>query len=163
YLGVTEHGNVETESEIHLIKGFNYDTSVWSHHHNPRTVANNPAGEAALNLGVTGPHYTIGAACAAGHAGLIQGAPMLQLHECDIAIARGISESIHTFGIFAGFKSQGALAHHDDPTKASRPFDRERNGIVVAEGGCVFVLERLSSAKARGAKVYGELTGYAIN
>lgn len=163
YLGVTEHGNVETESEIHLIKGFNYDTSVWSHHHNPRTVANNPAGEAALNLGVTGPHYTIGAACAAGNAGLIQGAQMLQLDECDIAITGGVSESIHTFGIFAGFKSQGALAHHEDATKASRPFDRERNGIVVAEGGCVFILERLSSAKARGAKVYGELTGYAIN
>lgn len=163
YLGVTEHGNVETESEIHLIKGFNYDTSVWSHHHNPRTVANNPAGEAALNLGVTGPHYTIGAACAAGNAGLIQGAQMLRLDECDIAITGGISESIHTFGIFAGFKSQGALAHHEDPTKASRPFDKSRNGIVVAEGGCIFVLERLSAAKARNAKIYGELTGYAIN
>ena len=63
YVGVTEHGNVETENEIFLIKGFDYDTDVWSHHHNPRTVANNPAGEIALNMGITGPHYTIGAAC----------------------------------------------------------------------------------------------------
>ena len=68
YIGVTEHGNVETENEIYQIKGFDYDTKVWSHHHNPRTVANNPAGEVSLNLGVTGPHYTIGAACAAGAA-----------------------------------------------------------------------------------------------
>lgn len=163
YVGVTEHGNVETENEIYQIKGFDYDTSVWSHHHNPRTVANNPAGEIALNLGVTGPHYTIGAACAAGNAGIIQGAQMLRLDECDIALAGGTSESIHTFGIFASFNSQNALASHADPTRASRPFDRDRNGIVVAEGSCIYVLERLSDAKRRGAEIYGELAGYAIN
>jgi 3-oxoacyl-[acyl-carrier-protein] synthase II len=163
YVGVTEHGNVETENEIYVIKGFDYDTSCWSHHHNPRTVANNPAGEIALNMGVTGPHYTIGAACAAGNAGVIQGAQMLRLDECDIAIAGGTSESIHTFGIFASFNSQNALATHDDPTQASRPFDINRNGIVVSEGGCLYVLERLSDAKARGAAIYGELVGYAMN
>jgi 3-oxoacyl-[acyl-carrier-protein] synthase II len=163
YLGVTEHGNVETENEIYALKGYDYDTQFWSHHHNPRTVANNPAGETALNLGVTGPHYTVGAACAAGNAGLIQGAQMLRLGDCDLALAGGVSESIHTFGIFASFKSQGALATHPDPTKASRPFDVARNGIVVAEGGCTFVLERLSDALRRGAKIYGELAGYAIN
>lgn len=163
YLGVTEHGNVETENEIYALKGYDYDTSYWSHHHNPRTVANNPAGEVALNMGVIGPHYTIGAACAAGNAGLVQGAQMLRLGDCDLALAGGVSESIHTFGIFASFKSQGALATHEDPTKASRPFDTARNGIVVAEGGCVFMLERLNDALQRGAKIYGELAGYAIN
>ena len=163
YVGVTEHGNVETENEIFEISNFDYDTKFWSHHHNPRTVANNPAGEIAINMGITGPHYTIGAACAAGNAGLIQGAQQLILNECDVAIAGGVSESIHTFGIFAGFASQGALASHDDPTKASRPFDMNRNGIVVAEGGCLYVLERLSDAKARGANIIAELVGYAMN
>lgn len=163
YVGVTEHGNVETENEVHELKGFDYDTQFWSHHHNPRTVANNPAGEISLNLGITGPHYTIGAACAAGNAGLIQGAQMLLLDECDVALAGGISESIHTFGIFASFKSQGALAWHDDPARASRPFDVDRNGIVVAEGGCIYVLERLSDARRRNARIYGELVGYAMN
>jgi 3-oxoacyl-[acyl-carrier-protein] synthase II len=163
YVGVTEHGNVETENEIYELKGFDYDTKFWSHHHNPRTVANNPAGEISLNLGITGPHYTIGAACAAGNAGIIQGAQMLQLGDCDIAIAGGVSESVRTFGIFASFKSQGALAWHDDPAKASRPFDMDRTGIVVSEGGCLYVLERLSDAKARGAKIYAELAGYAMN
>lgn len=163
YVGVTEHGNVETENEVYELKGYDYDTKFWSHHHNPRTVANNPAGEISLNLGVTGPHYTIGAACAAGNAGLIQGAQMLRLGECDVALAGGVSESIHTFGIFASFKSQGALAEHEDPTRASRPFDAERNGIVVAEGGCIYVVERLDDAKARGANIYGELVGHAIN
>lgn len=163
YLGVTEHGNVETENEIYQIKAYNYDTAFWSHHHNPRTVANNPAGEVALNMSITGPHYTLGAACAAGNAGLIQGAQMLRLGDCDLALAGGVSESIHTFGIFASFNSQGALAKHADPTKASRPFDIHRNGIVVAEGGCVYVLERLDDAKRRGARIYGELAGYAMN
>ncbi len=163
YVGVTEHGNVETENEIYELKGFDYDTKFWSHHHNPRTVANNPAGEVSLNLGITGPHYTIGAACAAGNAGLIQGVQMLRLGEVDLALCGGVSESIHTFGIFASFKSQGALAAHADPTKASRPFDINRNGIVVAEGGCMYVLERYSDARARGAKIYGEIVGYHLN
>jgi 3-oxoacyl-[acyl-carrier-protein] synthase II len=55
------------------------------------------------------------------------------------------------------------LAKHEDPAKASRPFDLDRNGIVVAEGGCMFVLERLTDAQARGAKIYGEVAGYAMN
>ena len=163
YIGVTEHGNVETENEVFELKSFDYDTQFWSHHHNPRTVANNPAGEISLNMGITGPHYSIGAACAAGNAGLIQGAQMLRLGDCDLALAGGVSESVRTFGIFASFKSQGALAEHEDATRASRPFDVDRNGIVVAEGGCIFVLERFSDAKARGAEIYGELVGYAMN
>ncbi len=163
YVGVTEHGNVETENEVYELSGYDYDTKFWSHHHNPRTVANNPAGEISLNMQITGPHYTIGAACAAGNAGLIQGAQMLRLGDCDLALAGGVSESIHTFGIFASFKSQGALAEHSDPARASRPFDTERTGIVVAEGGCIYVLERLSDAKTRDAEIYGELVGYAIN
>lgn len=163
YIGITEHGNVETEQEIYEIKQFDYDTSVWTHHHNPRTVANNPAGEVTLNLGITGPHLTVGAACAAGNAGFIQAVQMLRLREVDMAIAGGVSESIHTFGIFAGFRSQGALAHHPDPTRASRPFDRDRNGIVVAEGGALCTLERLPDALERGAKIYAEIVGYAMN
>ena len=163
YIGCTEHGNVETENEIYNISKFNYDTKFWSHYHNPRTVANNPAGETSLNLGITGPAYTIGAACAAGNMGLIHAAQMLRLGEVDFALCGGVSESIHTFGIFAGFKSQNALATHDEPHKASRPFDKARNGIVISEGGCLYTLERLDDALARGAKIYGEIAGYHVN
>ena len=163
FLGITEHGNVETENEVYEISQFNYDTKVWSHHHNPRTVANNAAGEVTLNLGITGPHYTIGAACAAGNIGFIQGMQQLWLDEVDLAVVGGVSESIHTFGIFASFKSQGALTSHAEPARASRPFDKARNGIVVAEGGCLCTLERLPDALRRGAKIYGEIVGYAIN
>lgn len=163
YIGCTEHGNVETENEIFAISKFGYDTKYWSHYHNPRTVANNPAGEASLNLGVTGPAYTIGAACAAGNLGLIHATQMLRLGEVDLAVCGGVSESIHTFGIFAGFKSQGALATHETPAKASRPFDRARNGIVVSEGGCLYTLERLDDALRRGARIYAEIAGYGVN
>lgn len=163
YVGITEHGNVETENEIASIKEFDYDTKYWTHHHNPRTVANSPAGEICLNTGITGPHCCIGAACAAGNYGLIHGMQQLQLGEVDLAIAGGVSESIHTFGIFASFRAQNALAMHEDPNQASRPFDVARNGIVVSEGGCLYTLERKADAEARGATIHGEIAGFAIN
>lgn len=163
YLGITEHGNVETENEIFEMHQNNLDWKLWSPHHNPRTVANSPAGEVTLNLNITGPHYTLGSACAGGNVGVIQGVQQLLLGEVDLALAGGISESPQTFGIFAAFAAQGALAHHEDATLASRPLDKNRNGIGISEGGCIYVLERLSDAKKRNAKIYAEIVGYAIN
>lgn len=163
YIGLTEHGTVETENEVYNISQYQYDVNYWTHHHNPRTVLNNPAGEITMNLGITGPHYVIGAACAAGNASLIQAVQMLKLGEVDMALAGGISESVGSFGIFASFKAQGALGEADDPRMASRPFDLNRNGIVISEGGCIYVLEHLEKALARDAHIYGEIVGYAMN
>jgi len=163
YIGLTEHGTVETENEVYNISQYDHNTNYWTHHHNPRTVLNNPAGEITMNLGITGPHYVIGAACAAGNASLIQAVQMLRLGEVDMALAGGISESVGSFGIFASFKAQGALGEADDPRMASRPFDMSRNGIVISEGGCVYTLELLDKALARDAHIYGEIVGYAMN
>lgn len=163
YIGLTEHGTVETENEVYNISKYDYDVKYWTHHHNPRTVLNNPAGEITMNLGITGPHYVIGAACAAGNASLIQAVQMLKLGEVDMALAGGISESVGSFGIFASFKAQGALAEAEDPRLASRPFDMARNGIVISEGACIYVIEHLEKALARGARIYGEIVGYAMN
>ena len=163
YLGLTEHGTIETENEVYNIKQYDYDVKFWTHHHNPRTVLNNPAGEITMSLGITGPHYVIGAACAAGNASLIQAVQMLRLGEVDMAIAGGVSESPGSFGIFASFASQGALAHAEKPEEASRPFDTKRNGIVISEGACIYILEHLDKALERGAKIYGEIVGYAMN
>ena len=163
YVGLTEHGTVETENEVYNISQYDYNVDYWTHHHNPRTVLNNPAGEITMNLGITGPHYAIGAACAAGNASLIQGVQMMRLGEVDMALAGGISESTGSFGIFASFQAQGALGSAEDPKEACRPFDLSRNGIVVSEGACIYVLERLDNALARGAKIYGEIVGYAMN
>lgn len=163
FVGITEHGNVETENEVALIKEYGYDVKYWSHHHNPRSIANNPAGELCLNAGLTGPHCCLGAACAAGNYGVIYGAQQLILGEVDFALAGGVSEAIHTFGIFASFLAQNALAHHPNPNQASRPFDRDRNGIVIAEGGCLYLLERREDALKRGANILGEILGWAVN
>ncbi|XOF34608.1 MAG: beta-ketoacyl-[acyl-carrier-protein] synthase family protein [Candidatus Electrothrix sp. YB6] len=163
YIGLTEHGTVETENEVYNISQFGYNVDYWTHHHNPRTVLNNPAGEITMTFGITGPHYAVGAACAAGNAALIHGTQMLRLGEVDFALCGGLSECIGSFGIFASFRAQGALAEHEDPTRASRPLDQDRNGIVISEGGCIFTLERLDKALARGAKIYGEIAGYAMN
>ena len=163
YIGLTEHGTVETENEVYNISQFDYNVDYWTHHHNPRTVLNNPAGEVTMNLGVTGPHYSVGAACAAGNAALIQGLQMLRLGEVEFAICGGVSECVGSFGIFASFKAQGALAFHADPKKASRPFDKDRNGIVISEGACLYCLETLDRAQKRGAQIYGEIVGYAMN
>jgi 3-oxoacyl-[acyl-carrier-protein] synthase II len=126
-------------------------------------VANNAAGEVTINLGISGPHLTLGAACAAGNAGFIHGLQMLRLGEVDKALVGGISESIHTFGIFASFASQGALAWDENAAIACRPFDVNRKGIVVAEGGAICTLERLPDALRRGAKIYAEIVGYGMN
>ena len=114
-------------------------------------------------MGITGPHYTLGAACAAGNIGIIQGLQMLHLNEVDLALVGGVSEVIHGFGVFAAFMNEGALATHNDPQKACRPFDKDRNGVVCSEGGCIFTLERLDDALKRDAKIYGEIVGYGVN
>ncbi len=163
FLGITEHGNVETEEEIYQLHKNDLNTALWSPHHNPRTVSNNPAGEITLNLGITGPHYTIGSACAGGNAGIIQGVQQILLGEVDFALAGGISESPRTFGIYAAFAAQGALANDEDPTKAIRPLDVSRKGTVIAEGGCIYALESLEHAKSRNANIICEIAGWAMN
>ncbi|MFT5698106.1 MAG: 3-oxoacyl-[acyl-carrier-protein] synthase II [Desulforhopalus sp.] len=163
YVGLTEHGTVETENEVYNISQYDYNVDYWTHHHNARTVLNNPAGEITINLDIQGPHYSIGAACAAGNASLIQAVQMLRLGEIDMAIAGGISESVGSFGIFASFKAQNALGEASDPKLATRPFDKNRNGIVISEGGCMYTIELLEKALERGAHIYGEIVGYAMN
>jgi len=164
YVGITEHGNVQTEHEIHaLYNDYDKNIAMWSHHHNPRTVANAPAGEVSLAFGITGPVYTLGGACAGGNLGIIHSVQMLQLHEVDIALGGGVSECPETFGIFAAFKNQNALGEHENPELSIRPLDKSRNGIAVSEGGALFVLERLDDALKRNAKIYGEVVGYHTN
>ena len=164
YVGVTEHGNVETENEIYQLKGYDYDTQFWSHHHNPRTVANNPAGEISLNLGITGPHYTLGAACAAGNAGIIQGVQMLRLGECDVALGRRrVGEHSHLRHL-RQLPQPGRLGRARRPDQGlaalRRGPQRHRRGRGRAACSC---WSGSSDARRRGAKIYGEIVGYAMN
>ncbi len=152
YVGVTEHGNVETENELYQLKSFDYDTKFWSHHHDPRTVANNPAGEISLNLGITGPHYTIGRSLAAGNAGLIQGRANVAAGRMRRGAGwRRFRKHSH-IRYFRQFQSARRLASHDDPTKASRPFDVERTRHCCGRRGLHVHFGRMSDARDRGAK-----------
>ena len=163
YLGTTEHGNIPAEREFNRFVSKGKKISLWSHHHNPRVVSNAAAGEVTLNLKITGPHYTLGGACAAGNVGIIQGVQMLQMGEVQLALCGGVSEMSNGMTFFASFNAQGALALDQNPQTACRPLDENRNGVVVSEGGAVFCLERLEDALERVAPIMGEIAGHHIN
>ncbi len=163
YVGVTEHGNVETENEIYLLKGYDYDTQYLVAPPQPADGGQQPG---RRDLAEPGHHR---AALHAGR-GLRRGQRGHHPGRADAAAGRlrpgpgrrRLGEHPHVRHL-RQLPQPRALAKHDDPAKASRPFDVDRNGIVVAEGGCMFVLERLGDARARGAKIYGEIVGYAMN
>jgi len=110
-------------------------------------------------LGITGPSATVAAACASGNVALAQARRWVQKGWVDVCLAGACDRSITPMGM-AGFGNLGALSkRNDSPAAASRPFDRDRDGFVMGEGGAVFVLERADRARRRGAKVYGEVAG----
>ncbi len=111
----------------------------------------------AQEFGLQGPMCSHSTACASGTVDLLAAYRSLQRGRCELAIT-GSSEAIHPL-FAAGFQNMRVLAHHEDPTQASRPFDRARNGFVMGEGAAMFVLERLDCALERGAKIYAEVLG----
>jgi 3-oxoacyl-(acyl-carrier-protein) synthase len=108
-------------------------------------------------LDLRGPRLSNSTACATGTIAILKAVRAIRDDQCDVALA-GSSEAIHPL-FAAGFNSMGVLAKHDDPTQASRPFDADRNGFVMGEGAAMLVLERLSHARRRRAKIYAEVLG----
>ncbi len=104
-----------------------------------------------------GPRLCHSTACASGLIEILSAARAIQDGQCDMALA-GSAEGFHPL-FAAGFQQMRVLAYHDDPRQACRPFDSQRQGFVMGEGGAMFVLERLSHAQARGARIYAELAG----
>ena len=111
----------------------------------------------AEHFGFAGPRIGHSTACASGLMEVLAAIRALRDDQCDIALA-GSAEAFHPL-FAAGFRQLRVLAEHNDPTKASRPFDKDRNGFVMGEGAAMFVLERLGHALARGAHIYAELCG----
>ncbi len=111
----------------------------------------------ANRFGLYGPRTCHSAACASGMVDILSAVRSIRHGECDIALA-GSSEAIDPL-FAAGFSKMRVLAEHDDPTQAARPFDSRRNGFVMGEGAAMFVLERLSHARRRGAQIYAEVIG----
>jgi 3-oxoacyl-(acyl-carrier-protein) synthase len=111
----------------------------------------------ANRFGLNGPRICHSTACASGLIDILAAVRAIEDDKADIALA-GSAEGIHPL-FAAGFHRMGVLAEHEDPTQACRPFDVRRSGFVMGEGSAMFVIERLSHALARGAKIYAEITG----
>jgi 3-oxoacyl-[acyl-carrier-protein] synthase II len=129
----------------------------------PMIIINMLPGEIAINYGFTGPNYAITSACASSNHAIGDALRLLRSGDVDVVISGGAEGAICPLGV-AGFCSMRALSQrNDDPQKASRPFDKYRDGFVIGEGGGIVVLETLEHALSRKAKVYAELAGYGAS
>ena len=129
----------------------------------PMTIINLASGQVAIRVGAKGPNSCAVTACATGNHCIGDAYRLIQRNDADVMIAGGAEAAITPLGV-AGFASAKALSFRNtEPTKASRPFDKDRDGFVLGEGAGVVVLEELEHARARGARIYAEVIGYAMN
>ncbi|UCD17572.1 MAG: beta-ketoacyl-ACP synthase II [Candidatus Zixiibacteriota bacterium] len=125
----------------------------------PMMIIDMCAGMVAMRFGFRGPNYGTVSACASSSHAILDALRIIQRNEADIMITGGAEASITPISL-AGFCSARALStRNEEPERASRPFDRDRDGFVIGEGAAILVLESLESAKKRGAKIYAEITG----
>lgn len=129
----------------------------------PGAIANLAPGQVAIRYGFKGPSYTVTSACSSGGHAIGEAMRWIQRGDMDAAVAGGTEAAITPLGV-GGFAAMRALSkRNDEPERASRPFDRDRDGFVMAEGAGVLLLEEREMAIKRGAKIYCELLGYAAS
>jgi 3-oxoacyl-[acyl-carrier-protein] synthase II len=149
------------------------DGSILVHEKGPRRLSpffipgrliNLVSGYASIEHGYKGPNHAVVTACATGAHAIGDAARLIALDDADMMLAGGAEAAICRIGI-AGFNACRALStgFNDTPEKASRPYDKDRDGFVMGEGAGVVMLEELEHAKARGARIYGEVTGYGLS
>lgn len=130
----------------------------------PGNIINMISGNLSIKYGFKGPNFSIVTACATGTHNIGDAARMIQYGDADVMIAGGAERCTSSPTAMGGFISAKALSRrNDDPQAASRPWDKDRDGFVLSDGAGVVVLEELEHAKARGAKIYAELTGYGMS
>lgn len=129
----------------------------------PSMMANGLAGHLAMHFGIRGPNLTTVTACTSSAHSIGEAARKIQLGEADVMLAGG-SEAVLVPFTFAGFEAIRALSRRNaDPERACRPFDRDRDGLVMGEGGAILVLESEAHARHRGARAYAEIVGYGMS
>lgn len=149
-------GSMESQLKRALNLGFEKISPFFVH----MMLPDSGAGRVSIRFNAKGPNKAIVTACSTGSDSIGEAMRLIQTGEADVMIAGGAEAPLYALPI-AGFNSMHALSRrNDDPTKASRPFDKDRDGFVMGEGSGILILEDLEHAKARGAKIYAEITGY---
>jgi 3-oxoacyl-[acyl-carrier-protein] synthase II len=129
----------------------------------PASIINMTAGHVSMRFGFKGPNIAIVTACTTGLHCIGEAGRMIEYGDADVIVAGGSEATVSPLGV-GGFAAMRALStRNDDPTTASRPWDRDRDGFVLGEGGGVMVLEEYEHAKARGARIYAELAGFGMS
>ena len=129
----------------------------------PASLINLISGQLSIMLGLKGPSYAVVSACTTGLHSIGDAARLIEYGDADVMVAGGAESTVSPLGI-GGFAAMRALSQrNDDPTTASRPWDRDRDGVVLGEGAGVLVLEEYEHAKKRGARIYGEFAGFGMS
>jgi 3-oxoacyl-[acyl-carrier-protein] synthase II len=129
----------------------------------PRLMVNAASGNVSILFGIHGPNTAVATACATGANAIGDAANFIRYDMADVMIAGGSEAALCELGMASFCAARALSTRNDDPTRASRPWDRDRDGFVMAEGAGVVILEELEHAKKRGARIYAELIGYGMS